>query len=122
VGHAEADGLSGLVVDRLGETLSAELFSLGMFQRAEALLTQLSILCGTRHAIIRVDNSVHGQEGFLADPIRTAALPDAGTVSEYGTRFRVRFDGKHKTGFFCDQRENRRQLAAYCEGRVVLDL
>jgi 23S rRNA (cytosine1962-C5)-methyltransferase len=35
--HAEADGLSGLVVDRYGDVLSAEVFSLGMYQRAEAI-------------------------------------------------------------------------------------
>ena len=44
------------------------------------------------------------------------------TIREYGTRFRVRFAGGHKTGFFCDQRENRKRLAEFCEGRTVLDL
>jgi 23S rRNA (cytosine1962-C5)-methyltransferase len=34
----------------------------------------------------------------------------------------VRFAEGHKTGFFCDQRENRRRLAAYCAGKSVLDL
>ena len=43
-------------------------------------------------------------------------------IQEYGTRFRVHFQQGHKTGFFCDQRDNRRQLASYCEGRSVLDL
>ena len=46
--HAEADGLSGLVVDRLGDTLSAEVYRLGMYQRAEAILARLAALCGTR--------------------------------------------------------------------------
>ena len=36
--------------------------------------------------------------------------------------FRVLFEGGHKTGFFCDQRENRRRLAGYCAGKSVLDL
>ncbi len=43
-------------------------------------------------------------------------------VEEYGTRFRVRFEGGHKTGFFCDQRENRQRLAEFCRGKQVLDL
>ena len=34
----------------------------------------------------------------------------------------MRFAGGHKTGFFCDQRENRRRLAEFCGGRTVLDL
>ncbi len=120
--HAEADGLTGLVVDRLGDTLSAEAFSLGIFQRAEEILSRLAELCDTRHTIISVPDHVHGAEGFLSDPIRSPSLASRTTVTEFGTRFRVSFDGGHKTGFFCDQRENRRRLAAFCDGRSVLDL
>src|SRR5687768_6854377 len=39
--HAEADGLSGLVIDKLGDVLSAECFAAGMYQRAEAILREL---------------------------------------------------------------------------------
>jgi 23S rRNA (cytosine1962-C5)-methyltransferase len=120
--HAEADGLTGLVVDRLGDVLSAEVFSLGMFQRAEKLLRRLASLCGTHHTRVQVPDQVHGQEGFLSDPIRSPDLPATTIIDEFGTRFRVSFEDGHKTGFFCDQRENRRQLALYCEGRSVLDL
>lgn len=120
--HAEADGLPGLVVDKLGDVLSAELFSLGMFQRAEAILQQLAPMLGIKHTLIRPGPQVHGQEGFLADPIASPELPGRVTIEEYGTRFRVEFEGGHKTGFFCDQRENRAQLARFCAGRSVLDL
>jgi 23S rRNA (cytosine1962-C5)-methyltransferase len=64
----------------------------------------------------------HGQEGFLADPVRSPDLPDEVVVNEFGTRFGIRFEGAHKTGFFCDQRDNRRRLAEFCAGRSVLDL
>jgi 23S rRNA (cytosine1962-C5)-methyltransferase len=43
-------------------------------------------------------------------------------MSEFGTKFRVRFAEGHKTGFFCDQRENRRKLATFCRDKSVLDL
>ena len=120
--HAEGDGLSGLVVDKLGDTLSAEAFSLGMFQRAPAILARLAELCGTTHWVLRAGPQVHGQEGFLAEPISSAELPSRVTIQEFGTRFRVSFEGSHKTGFFCDQRDNRRQLASFCAGKSVLDL
>lgn len=120
--HAEADGLSGLVVDRLGDTLSAEAFSLGMYQRAEAILRELAPLLGTRHTLIRPSPYFLSQEGYEPPPLSSPELPAQVTVREFGTRFRVRFEGGHKTGFFCDQRENRRRLAEYCEGRSVLDL
>lgn len=120
--HAEADGLSGLVVDRYGDVLSAEVFSLGMYQRAEAILSLLAPLCGTRHTIVRTSPQFLSQEGYDPPPLSSSHLPERITVHEYGTRFRVRFAGSHKTGFFCDQRENRRRLAEFCVGRTVLDL
>ena len=44
------------------------------------------------------------------------------TVHEHGIRYRIHFDEGHKTGFFCDQRDNRRNLARFCADRSVLDL
>jgi 23S rRNA (cytosine1962-C5)-methyltransferase len=120
--HAEADGLSGLVVDRYGNVLSAEVFSLGMYQRADAILAQLAPLCGTRHTIVRTSPPFLSHEGYDPPPLSSSNLPEQVTIHEYGTRFRVRFVGGHKTGFFCDQRENRRRLAEFCAGRTVLDL
>jgi 23S rRNA (cytosine1962-C5)-methyltransferase len=120
--HAEADGLSGLVIDRYGDVLSAEVFSLAMFQRSRALLERLGRMLGTRHTLVQVPAQTHGQEGFQAEPVRSPGLPDEVVVTEWGSRFRVRFEEGHKTGFFCDQRENRRRLAELCPGRTVLDL
>ena len=120
--HAESDGLPGLVVDRFGDTLSAEAFSLGMFQRGQAILERLAAVCGTRHTLLRGSPQSESQEGFRAEPLASPDLPAQVTIAEYGTRFRVRFDEGHKTGFFCDQRENRHRLAQFCAGRSVLDL
>jgi 23S rRNA (cytosine1962-C5)-methyltransferase len=120
--HAEADGLSGLVVDRYGDVLSAEVFSLGMYQRADALLTQLAPMCGARHTLVRGSPQFLSQEGYDPPPLKSNDLPEQVIIREHGTRFRVRFAGGHKTGFFCDQRENRRRLAEFCAGRTVLDL
>ncbi|HLJ10399.1 MAG TPA: class I SAM-dependent rRNA methyltransferase [Planctomycetaceae bacterium] len=120
--HAEADGMPGLVIDRYSDVLSAEVFSLAMFQRSEALLSRLSELLGTTHTLVQVPVQTHGQEGFLAEPVRSPNLPEEVAVAEFGTKFSVRFDKGHKTGFFCDQRDNRRRLAAFCTGRTVLDL
>jgi 23S rRNA (cytosine1962-C5)-methyltransferase len=120
--HSEADGLPGIVVDRFQDVLSAEVYSLGMHQRAQAILVQLAGLCGTKHWTLSVDASVHGQEGFLAETATSAGAPRQATISEFGTEFRVNFAEGHKTGFFCDQRDNRRKLAQFCAGRSVLDL
>src|SRR5436190_7815334 len=47
--HAEGDGLSGLVIDKLGDVLSVECFSVGMYQRALAIVELLAPLVGTSH-------------------------------------------------------------------------
>lgn len=120
--HAESDGFPGLVIDRYGDTLSAEAFSLGMFQRGEAILARLAKQLGTKHTIVQTSPQSYGQEGFIADPITSPELPRSVTIQEYGTRFRIHFEGGHKTGFFCDQRDNRKLLAQFCPGKTVLDL
>ncbi|MCA9225432.1 MAG: class I SAM-dependent rRNA methyltransferase [Planctomycetales bacterium] len=121
--HAESDGLPGLMIDRFGDVLSAEAFSWGMFQRAEEILQRLHVELGTRHHTIRTGPHVLSQEGFESPIVMSAEAPRSVTVQEYGTRFRIRLDEEsHKTGFFCDQRENRRRLAEFCRGKSVLDL
>jgi 23S rRNA (cytosine1962-C5)-methyltransferase len=120
--HAESDGLPGLVIDKLGDVLSAECFSLGMYERAEAILKLLAPLVGTKHTLIRTGPATLSQEGFDGPPITSEGLPPRVTIQEFGTRFRVDFAGGHKTGFFCDQRDNRRMLAGFCAGKTVLDL
>ena len=120
--HAEGDGLSGLVVDKLADVLSIECFSLGMYQRAVALAECLAPLAGTRHYLIRGSPAMLSQEGMEAEEIRSSALASRTTIQELGTRFKVDLATGHKTGFFCDQRENRRMLATLCRGRSVLDL
>ena len=120
--HAEADGLSGLVIDRFDDVLVAECYSLGMYQRAEAIMAQLEPLAGTKHGVLRAAPMSEEHEGFTATPYGSANVPIKLTVQEYGTRFRVQFSGGHKTGFYCDQRENRKRLADFCSGKTVLDL
>ena len=120
--HAEADGFPGLVVDRFGDVLVAECFSLGMYQRAEAILAQLDSLAGTKHGVLRAAPMSQDHEGFTAAPYGSAEVPAKTTIIEHGTKFRVNFAGGHKTGFYCDQRENRKRLAELTEGKSVLDL
>jgi len=120
--HAEGDGLSGLIVDRFDDVLSVEVFSLGMYQRMGPILGLLGEAVGTRHFRVHVDERIALAEDFSGRPLASPALPPRVTVTENGVRFRVHFEGGHKTGFFCDQRENRLNFARYCPGRSVLDV
>lgn len=118
--HAEGDALSGLVVDRFDDVLSVEAFALGPFRLIESLLPRLHALCGTRRQVVRMDTRAAELEGAKpgggGDEIRSVR------IQEHGVRFAVDFTGGQKTGFFCDQRDNRRLFATWTGGRSVLDL
>lgn len=120
--HAEGDGLSGIVIDKLADVLSVECFGVGMYQRASAIVELLAPLVGTKHHLVRGGPATVAQEGFEAEEISSPELPRRVTIQEFGARFRVDFEAGHKTGFFCDQRDNRRLLASFCRDKTVLDL
>jgi 23S rRNA (cytosine1962-C5)-methyltransferase len=120
--HAEGDGLSGLVVDRFADVLSVEVFSLGIYQRIGPILSLCADRLGTAHFRVGVDERVARQEDFSGRPLASPQLPPRVTIEEHGIRYRIHFEQGHKTGFFCDQRDNRRDLARFCTGRTVLDL
>jgi 23S rRNA (cytosine1962-C5)-methyltransferase len=116
--HAEGDGLSGLVVDRYGDTAVASLYSLGWFRRLSELRGVLEEALGVREVVARTDARTSTQEGFdLPPPPPRPAIE----IREHGVRFLVDPTGGHKTGFFLDQRDNRRLLARWARGRTVFD-
>ncbi len=120
--HAEADGVSGLVVDRYCNVLSAESFSFAMHQRAPELLERLAKIVGTEHWLVEPSPMFANHEGYSVEAMQSSNLPSFVTVEEQGVKFRIHFATGHKTGFFCDQRENRMRLGDWCQGKSVLDL
>ncbi|MCS6849744.1 MAG: class I SAM-dependent rRNA methyltransferase [Gemmataceae bacterium] len=117
--HAEGDELSGLVVDRFGPTLVLEFFAAGMFRFRGVIQDALSRHYPGSRFYWFAEEHVQKQESF---DCRAPEPPPAGVITEHGVRFRVAPGSKHKTGFFVDQRENRRLLTAFCAGKRVLDL
>ncbi|HVT31628.1 MAG TPA: class I SAM-dependent rRNA methyltransferase [Rhodanobacteraceae bacterium] len=117
--HSEGDGLSGLVVDRFAGTLVVEYFSAGMFRQREAIRRCLLEHFPGASIYAFAEEHVQKQESFdFASP----APPQATVIHEHGVKFHAAPGTKHKTGFFADQRDNRRFLSEFCEGRRVLDL
>ena len=119
--HSDGDGLSGLVVDKLGDTLSVEVHSLGVYQRLSAWLPFLKERLDATQVVVEVDEKIAELEGIridasLSDDVRFAKFTESGVVYEADFR-----DG-HKTGFFCDQRDNRRRFASFAKGKEALDL
>lgn len=117
--HSEGDSLSGLVVDRFGSTLVLEFFSAGMYRFRSVLQETLAQHYPNSQFYWFAEEHIQKQESF---DCRSPEPPPAGIITEHGLRFRVAPGGKHKTGFFLDQRANRKTLADFCAGKRVLDL
>ncbi len=121
--HAEADGLPGLIVDRYGPWLVIQCLTAGMAHRREEIAALLAELLAPAGIYARDDADVRLKEGL---PLETGLLqgeepPDRVEIVESGHRFLVDVKRGHKTGFYLDQRENRRRAAAYCSGREALN-
>lgn len=117
--HSEADNLSGLVVDRFGQTIVLEFFAAGMFRVRQSLIAALTDQFPESRFYWFAEEHVCKQESFDCRPPEP---PPPDTITENGLRFRVAPGSKHKTGFFLDQRDNRQTLSELCGGKRVLDI
>jgi 23S rRNA (cytosine1962-C5)-methyltransferase len=115
--HGEADGLSGLVVDRYGPTAVVSLFSLGWWRRVGEVERLVRERTGVADVVVRADERTATHEGFRPPPARSRPLE----IRERGVRYGVDPAGGHKTGFFLDQRDQRALLARVAKGRRVFD-
>ncbi len=117
--HSEGDGLSGLIVDRYADILVIEYFAAGMWKFREAIHAALLQHFPGARLYWFAETHVQKQESF---DCRSAEPPQPVEVHEHGLRFHAAPGYGHKTGFFADQRDNRRRFAELAHGRRVLDL
>lgn len=122
--NSDGDGLSGLTIDRYGEVLFCDVASLGIFQRLPRLLPLFHELCGTKHTHLYVDHDFGSLEGIKPSLLKetTATAPARVRIREHNVRYEVDFLEGHKTGFFCDQRDNRLRFSRLVKDARVLDL
>jgi 23S rRNA (cytosine1962-C5)-methyltransferase len=121
--HAEADGLPGLVVDRFGKALVCQFNTAGMALLEADMLAALDELLAPDIVVLRNDSSARLAEG-LSNEVRVAKGTVDGPVeiAENGARFTADLIGGQKTGWFFDQRANRRFMSSLARGQRVLDL
>lgn len=135
--HAEGDGLPGLIVDRYGPYAVIELFNVGMYKRVKTLTATLQADLQVQDVLVRSDERVQASEGFVLPPTTSGGGHDATptgpqpqraparkstVVTENGIKFQIDLTHGHKTGFFCDQRDNRLGLTQFTPERTMLDL
>lgn len=137
--HGESDGWPGLVVDRYDTTLVLKLYTAAWLPRWREVAARLFAAIHPQRLVLRLSRNIQttaatefqikdgtvfvtGQDGAL---VADAEWPGAsgGTVTflENDIRFEANVVNGQKTGFFLDQRENRRRVAALAAGREVLN-
>ena len=122
--NSDGDGISGLTIDRYADVLYCDVYSLGIFLRLPRWLPLLHELLGTKHVRVHVDHDLGSLEGIKPSQMKeiTATAPDKVRIKEGGVKYEVDFTEGHKTGFFCDQRDNRKRFGQLVAGARVLDL
>lgn len=116
---SEADGLSGLIADQYADVVSLHVGGKVWEPWLPAVVAELKAATGASCVSVRADGEAVKREG-LAENLGGDVAPDAVTIRENGFIFEAGLAAGQKTGFYLDQRENRRKVAAYAKGREVL--
>jgi 23S rRNA (cytosine1962-C5)-methyltransferase len=122
--NAEGDGVPGWTVDRFGDVLVSQVTAAGLEavrDEAYAALTETipgaAVVQSNDVPVRRAEGLAHqGEEVIAGEP------PVQARFTESGLAFTAEPFGGQKTGFYCDQRENRRRAESLAGGRTVLDL
>ena len=120
--HGESDLLPGLVVDRFGDVAVMQALGFGMDLRKELLGDLLVQEAGVKTVYLRNDAKSRTLEGLpLSKGFLRGEGPTTVPIHEGKAQFMVDIAEGQKTGWFCDQRENRLAAAVYAKGKRVLE-
>ena len=122
--HAEGDGMPGLVVDFYNGTAVIQTHTVGMFLVREMLVEALKEVLGEKLKAVydKSGKSLPYKAEISAEDGYLFGEDNETEVSEYGLRFKVDWVEGQKTGFFIDQRENRRLVQQFAKNRDVLNM
>lgn len=120
--YGESDNLPGLIVDRYGDVLVAEILTAGMEKQKDAITAALKKIFKPKGILYRNDSSFRALEGLGNTPDVVGEVPDTVMIEENKVKFEVPLRVGQKTGFYFDQRENRAFLKPYFKDKLVVDL
>ncbi len=121
--YSESDGLPGLVVDRFGDLLVAQITTAGMERVKDDIVVSLDKVLRPRTILLRNDNPIRALEQlplYVEAPV--GQVPECVRLNELGAHFDVPLRGGQKTGWYFDHRDNRARMARLAKDRRVLDV
>ncbi|SOD19805.1 class I SAM-dependent rRNA methyltransferase [Pedobacter xixiisoli] len=120
---SEADFLPGLIVDRYADFLSLQILSSGIEKAKDIIIAVLVKLLQPKGIFDRSDATARTHEGITAENgLLWGETPaEFIEVKENGILYNINIAEGQKSGFYCDQRDNRKILASYTKGKSVLD-
>lgn len=121
--YAESDHLPGIIVDRYADFLVCQFLSSGAERWKGLMVEILAQEVSCRGIYERSDTPAREKEGLApaAGVLFGQAPPDFIRIREEDIRFDVDVRNGHKTGFYLDQRDNRRRLSRYVAGKELLN-
>ncbi len=122
--HAEGDGLPGLIADYYNGVVVMQMHSVGMYRIRKELAAIIREILGPQVLAIydKSGSTIPFMSGINPDNEFLYGDSEPVIVTEYGFRFKIDWKSGQKTGFFIDQRENRRLLGEYAKDRSVLNM
>ena len=121
--HAESDGMPGLIADQYSEYLVLQFLTAGVERWRQEIIEGLIKITGIENIYERSDVDVRKLEGLdeRRGLLKGKEPPDTIEIMEDGCRFLVDIKNGQKTGFYIDQRENRKKLKEFCQDKTVLN-
>jgi len=122
--YAEGDDLPGLIIDYYNGVAVMQTHSVGMFRLRKEFAAILKELLGDKITAVydKSEGTIPHMSGISAVNEFLFGNSDPVVVTENGFKFRIDWTTGQKTGFFIDQRENRKLLGEYTNGRSVLNM
>jgi 23S rRNA (cytosine1962-C5)-methyltransferase len=122
--HGEGDGLPGLIVDYYNGVAVIQLHSVGFYRIRREIVSILVELMNDKLVAVydKSESTLPHMAGINEGNEFLYGTSDPVIVTEHGYKFKIDWTTGQKTGFFIDQRENRRLLAEYTENKSVLNM
>ncbi|WP_345953875.1 class I SAM-dependent rRNA methyltransferase [Mucilaginibacter sp. PAMB04168] len=120
---SEADYLPGLIVDKYADYLSLQILTSGIQNNLSVIIDELQRLLQPKGIYDKSDATSRAHEGLATtnEVLAGSPPPELVEVKENDITYVINIAEGQKSGFYCDQRDNRHILASHAAGKKVLD-